>query len=139
MTDKSSEQFNELLANLVVMTNNALKKSQGVPPLALGLNGAGDVSKIIGIDDEGESLNEMLNAMQGKLSALAERGEIEASCIAYANVDDRCIVALMENDHNYCSKITIPVVVDDGKLALDLENIDVDDGALYVFPICEGD
>ncbi len=133
--DHSEEQFKELIGNLVVRANNALKVSDQVPPMSLALDGTGNIDAGVADADDSASLSEVLNAMQDALSQRASRGEIVASCIAFAKYDEGCIEALLENSDNYCATVKIPVTSAAAGLSLSLQDMAVEDGSVYVFPL----
>lgn len=131
------EQMHEMLTYLVTQVSNALERADSLPPMALSLDPAGTVATIVGASGEREALKETLQAMKKTLAAQAEDGAIVACCLSYADFGDQCIVAFVENDQNECTEVRIPVLNDGKALSLDLDNITIADGGVFVFPMVD--
>ena len=134
MTDRSEQEFQELVAHLVAHANKALTTSNEAPPMSLALTTSGDVEIGVGVADP-ESLQDVVNAMQQALSDRAVSKEITAACIAFSNNGEGHINAFLENDENYCAKAVLPVEGDGSGRSINLANIAVEDGSIFVFPI----
>ena len=130
--DKSEEQFQELITNLAPRLNNALSRQNSVPLMGLLLSETGEVEVILWIPDEGSTLSDELNKLQRTLIERATELSSVAACMSYPDYENEVIVALLENNQNYCAKCTIPVV-SDATLHLDLSQMDVEDGVVFVF------
>ncbi|MEL7022712.1 MAG: hypothetical protein AAGL69_03130 [Pseudomonadota bacterium] len=137
MSEQSTAQFQTMLTHLVTLTSNALADAEELPPMALTLNQDDEVNSIVGASGEREELRTILKAIQKTLAAQAEQGEIVACCMSYPDFADQCIVAFMENRQNECTELRIPVVVTGKSLSLDLENLSVADGSVFVFPVLD--
>ncbi len=135
MSDSANAQFHEMLTHLVTHMSGALAGGESLPPMALTLDDEGQVATIAGASDERDALRDTLKAMKKTLSAQAELGQIVACCMSYADFADQCIVAFMENAANDCTEIRLPVVRQGQSLSLDLENLSVADGSVFVFPV----
>lgn len=135
MSEKPESQFQNMLTHLITLTSQALEGAEELPPMALTINQEAEVNSIIGASGDREELRTILKAIQKTLAAQAEQGEIVACCMSYPDFADQCIVAFMENQHNECTEIRIPVTVTGKSLALDLENLSVADGSVFVFPV----
>ncbi len=130
--DKSEEQFQELIANLAPRLNNALSRQNSVPLMGLLLSETGEVEVILWLPDEGTTLSDELNKLQRTLIEKATELSSVAACMSYPDYENEVIVALLENNQNYCAKCTIPVV-SDATLQLDLGQMEVEDGVVFVF------
>ena len=60
-----------------------------------------------------------------------------ASAIVFANYEAMKVEVYLENNENYCLKANIPVSSTDNGVELVPENIETEDGAIYVFPVIE--
>lgn len=138
MSEQSESQFQNMLTHLVTLTSEALAGAEELPPMALTVNPQGEVNSIMGASGDREELRTILKAIQKTLAAQAQQGEITACCMSYPDFADQCIVAFMENQDNECTELRIPVTVTGKSLALDLENLSVADGSVFVFPVTEG-
>ena len=127
----SEEQFQELVANLVARGNKALEKQPYVPPISLVLRNTGEVECSVGIAESPGDLKQVLDAMQNSLRERVSLGGTLATCVAYTDPASRNVIALMENHENYCATVTIPCQ----PTSLDVENMEVDDSSVYVYPV----
>jgi len=128
----SEEQFQELMAHFVARGNKALAQGTTVPPISLVLGKDGDVRCSVGIADTSGELEQVLAAMKKSLVEQVRTGAVLATCVASTDAETGNIIALLENYENYCAKVTIPVVTGSG---LDMENMQIDDGHICVFPL----
>lgn len=130
--DKSDEQFQELISQLIVRVNKMLTQDNIVNPIGLMLNikNALEVSITESIDDIGEAIN----ILQTTLTEKAEAGELLATCIAYPDYENNIVVALLENNENYCAEATIPVNIENQPF-LEAQNIEINDGNVYISPV----
>lgn len=132
----SESQFQDLIAHLSVRVNKMLSQQDLVHPLCLKLLSNGEVETSIVIADNGEQMRDAVNAMISLLSEAVEIEPIDATCIAFPSYETQAVTALLENRDNYCATCTIPVVADPA-LRVDLENVDIADGEIYIFPILD--
>ena len=130
--DNSEEQFQELIANLAPRINKALSQQNTVPLMGLLLSEEGDVEVLLWLPDDGSSLSDELNKFQGTLIEKAKELSSVAACMSYPDYASEAIVALLENNKNYCTKCTIPVV-SDATPQLDLGQMEVEDGFVFIF------
>jgi hypothetical protein len=128
----SEEQFQELLANLVARGNKALAQNMPVPPMSFALSGDGVVHFSVGAADSPKELKQVLNAMQESLVARLKAEPLLATCVAYTEAETNEVVALLENLENYCATVRIPRLPGS---KLNLADLKVEDGFVYVFPI----
>jgi hypothetical protein len=127
----SEEQFQELIANLSARLTKALSKSNKVPSIGLLLSLKGDVEPVLAVA-ENEELKEEVNLLQARLVSKAKESDSIAACLAYPDYEREEIVAYLENNENYCLKARIPIVTGP-QLKLDILNIEVEDGIVFVF------
>jgi hypothetical protein len=130
----SEEQFQELLGHLVAHANKALTKISQTPPLSLALHSDGGVEVGVGIADSAGELGSVLNAMERSLKTKVQGGEIVATCIAFPDRMGEACTALLENDENYCLKVTIPVT-DTPTRCLSIDAMQIEDGSIRIFPV----
>jgi len=132
--DNSEDQFQELIAQLVGRASRMLAERSEVFPMGLLLMPDGSLDVSVAAYESVKQIPDLLSAMQGGLSEKAQSGPAVASCIAYPDYEAGEIVALLENAENYCATVRIPVAGTPTPEA-DLENIAVEDGSVYVFPV----
>ncbi len=130
----SEAQFQELLAHLIARVDKMLTEQGDMQALGLTLHADGRVEVAVGLADSPERLSEVLNAMQTSFSQAVLRQPIKATCIAYPDYEKKAVIALLENDENYCSRITIPVLTNPTS-RLDVDGIEVEDGGVYIFRV----
>lgn len=128
----SEEQFRELLANLVARGNKALAQNVPVPPMSFALSKDGVVHLSVGVADTPSELQQVLEAMRESLGALVRAEPLLATCVAYTETESAEVVAMLENLENYCTTVRIP---GSPGSSMDLGNLKVEDGFVYVFPI----
>ena len=132
----SENQFNELLAQIIVRTNKMLAETQKVIPFGLTLSDINSTDVILAIDI-GDSLSECLNFLQDQLKSKVQNSNVLATSIVYANYENSTIEAFLENNENYCLKAIIPVQFVEGQCNLVPSEIETEDGGIYVFPFIE--
>ena len=132
--DNSEDQFQELVAQLVGRANRMLAERSEVFPMGLLLLPDGGLDVSVAAYDSVEQIPELLSAIQASLSVKVQEGSAIASCIAYPDYEAGEVVAFLENRENYCATVRIPVAGAPTSEA-DLENIAVEDGSVYVFPV----
>ncbi len=130
--NKSEEQFQELIANLAPRLNNALSQQNTVPFMGLLLSAEGEIEVVLWLPEEDSDLSDELNKLQRTLIEKAKDNSSVAACMSYPDYANEVVVALLENNENYCAKCTIPVV-SDATLQLDLGQMQVEDGVVFVF------
>lgn len=130
--DRSEEQFQNLIANLVPRVDKALSQQNSVPPLGLLLFENGDVEVVLSASVEGDNLSENINLLQQGLINKAKGKPAVAACLAHPDYVNEQVVAYLENNENFCAKCNIPVV-SSPSLRLDLEGIEIRDGTIFVF------
>ena len=128
--DNSEDQFQTLLANLSVRANKSLKTSNKMDAIGLLLYENDKVEVFLSVIED--SISDALTILQNQLIPIVKEKQPLASCMAYPNYQDQQIIALLENNEHYAAEVTIPVK-SDPHLHLDLENIDIDDGTIYLF------
>ena len=128
--DNSEDQFQTLLANLSVRANKSLKTSNKMDAIGLLLYENDKVEVFLSVIED--SISDALTILQNQLIPIVTEKQPLASCMAYPNYQDQQIIALLENNEHYAAEVTIPVK-SDPHLHLDLENIDIDDGTIYLF------
>jgi len=133
---KSEEQFNELIAQLIVRSQKMLKDSNILSPYALLLTSNMKTELVMPLDIS-DDLGETLNLIQGILKEKVSEGSYVASVIAYVNYDFERVEAYLENSDNYCLKVNIPVSVTPNEIQLIPEDVVTEDGSIYVFPIVQ--
>jgi hypothetical protein len=129
----SEEQFHELLAHLIARANQMLKSSAKFSPTGLILHSGGEVETMVGVADTDEQVGQVVNAMLESMRAKVVEAGAVAVCIAYQSQHQQSVVALVENDENYCAKIFLPFLGSPPQV--DLSGISQGDGDVYVFPI----
>lgn len=135
--ENSEEQFQELLAHFAARINKALAAQEPMV-LRLLLRADGSVDVAVGIANTASERAEVLNAMQSSARTQVMDETIDAVCIAYPDSGNQVYIALLENRDNYCAKVIVPVVMTPAPV-LDLENIDIEEGDIYVFPYVEAE
>ncbi|MCC2962879.1 hypothetical protein LK540_20815 [Massilia sp. IC2-278] len=135
--EDSESQFQELLAHFAARVNKALAAREAMV-LCLFLRADGSVDVAAGIANTANERAEVLNAMQASAKTQVSDESIEAICIAYPDSSNQAYVALLENRDNYCAKVIMPIVMHPAP-ELDFENIDIQDGDVYVFPYVDAE
>ena len=128
--DNSEDQFQTLLANLSVRVNKSLKISYQMETIGLLLYENDKVEVYLSFIED--SVSDALTALQNELIPIVREKRPLASCMAYPNYQDQQIIALLENNEHYASEVKFPIKYKP-HLHLDLENIDIDDGTIYLF------
>lgn len=131
--ETSEDAFQELLAHLFARTNKMLGHQGYAYPLGLILNADGKVEVLVSVVEKAEQMEEVVNAMQSAMVTKVAAGSAVACCTSVPALDGKSIVAFLEDRENDCSKVSIPIAGDPP--SLDIENLEVEDGALRVFPI----
>ena len=111
-----------------------LNESDKVLPYGLILSSSTQIELILPVDVS-DNLGDTLNIIQDEMKAKVLNKECLASSIVYSNYEAQKIEAYLENVENYCLKINIPVVASSSEIKLIPENIETEDGGIYVFPI----
>ena len=133
--DQSSEQFNELLAHIMVRNNKMLSEHGYVIPFGLTLDESGKVEVIIAASED-QGMEDHANMIQKALQEkVIEKDNVVASCISYPDHENKQLVVLLENNENYCSKVTIPAIKTQDGEQLDYSQTQFEEGNIYVFPI----
>ena len=130
----SEQQFQELLAHLVVRVNNMLSAQGPVMPLGLLLRAGGKVDVSFGVADNARDVAGMTKAIREALVGVVAGGGVHASCIAFPHENGEAVIALLENHENYCATVSIPLLVRPVR-KLDTDNMQIDDGYVHVFPV----
>jgi hypothetical protein len=128
----SDEQFQELMAHLVARGNKALAQGVPVPPMSFALMGDGEVHCSVGVADSPDELQRVLNAMQESLKERVASENCLATCVSYTEPASGDLVVLLENHENYCATVTMPASPGG---QLDMEQMQIDDGHVHVFPV----
>ena len=132
--DNSEDQFNSLMAELMVRLNRSLSMGADPPPVALALDANGKSRLFVGVADSQEQLIAIMDEFREALSKLAKHKEIVASCVAHFQKHENCVLAELENDDNYCAQISIPVLASPTR-RLGIEEMEVQDGYIKIFPL----
>lgn len=132
----SEEQFKELVAQLAVRSTKMLSEQNYLLPFAILLSKSNLIEVLLATIDASDKVQDLVNFIQEQVQVKVESGEFKAICIAYPDYDNGAVVAYLENNENYCSKVTIPVNTASGPV-LNLESLIVEDGNVYVFPIVQ--
>lgn len=132
--DNSEDQFNSLLAELMLRTNRALSMGEDPPPMALAMNAAGKSQLFVGVADSEEQLATILVQFTNALSSLAQKEEIVASCVAHFRKDEGCVIVELENNENDCAHVVIPVLPSPAR-QLVMQEMVVGDGSVKIFPL----
>ena len=128
--DKSEDQFQTLLANLIPRVNKALKNTNKVDAIGLLLYGEDEVEVYLSIIDD--SIGDALTTLQNQMVEIVRKKSPVASCLAYPNYEAQQIIALLENHEHYTLEASIPVK-SESHLHLDVENLTTNDGEIYLF------
>ena len=128
----SEDQFQELLAHLLVRGNAALAKTASVPPMSFSLGTDGSVQFSVGTADTPNELQRVLGAMRESLVNRVKTEPIVATCIAYSESESGDVVAMLENHENFCA--TVRMQASPGS-KLNLDRMEIGDGFVHVFPI----
>jgi hypothetical protein len=128
----SEEQFRELLAHLVARANKALAQDVPVPPMSFALSEDGGVHFSVGVSNSPSELKQILKAMQESLAVRVNTEPVLATCVAYTESETAALVALLENRENYCVSFKIPGLPGSN---LDMDNMQIEDGFVCVFPV----
>lgn len=131
-TDKSEEQFLELLANLVVRANRMLEKSGKVLPIGLLLRRKAEIDVYVASPEGEWSLDESLNFLQQSLISKIKEMPALAGCLAYQDAEREEIVVFMENYQNYNVKCKVPLSSSPAP-QLNLEAMSIGDGKVFLF------
>jgi len=126
----SEEQFEELLAQLIVRSKNALEQNQ-FPVYGLLLIDDGKTDVVLGLIEDG-NLSELINYVQQEMIDRTKTISILAACLAYPDFQNQCIVSYFENQESYQLRLDIPVLSENG-LELDIGNMTSSDGSSIVF------
>jgi len=81
-------------------------------------------------------LGDRYGDIRGCVPTMASKVTAGSAVACYTSVpalDGKSIVAFLEDRENSCAKVSIPIAGDPP--SLDIENLEVEDGALRVFPI----
>ncbi|MEP6342400.1 MAG: hypothetical protein ABJ275_03720 [Maricaulaceae bacterium] len=130
MTEKSEDQFQELLAHMSVIANKMLQQTNKMDAIGLLLYEDNTIKTSLSIIDDNVS-SALTSLQEGLVQQVRETSPL-ASCMAYPNYQDGQVIALLENNEHYLLQVNIPVVTQP-HLQLDLENCSTEDGAIYLF------
>ena len=133
--DSSENQFQELAAQIVSRTNKVLADDKDLLPLGLSLHKNGSVEVHIPTAEEPKNFSELLNLLQKGLSSKVKEGGIVATSISYPDFENKVVIAFVENSENFCAKLVIPVNTESTPYLV-AEEIQIEDGMIYVFPDC---
>ena len=132
--NSSEEQFQKLIAQLIVRANKMLSEQNYMLPIGLLITTENDVEVVLASLEISDQIPELVNTVQSGVSDKVRIGGYKASCIAYPDYERGVIVALLENSDNYCAEVTISVNTEACPV-LDPETTEVENGNVYVFPI----
>lgn len=136
MKDNSEEQFQELVSQMHVRANKMLSVSGNITPFALTINGAGSIDVIIVVDNVSENTAEQIQFIQDAIANKIEDECLVASCVVFPEANGKRVVALLENNQNYCAKVVIPISYI-GEPTLALEELEIYDAEVRIFPMAE--
>ena len=134
--DTSDDQFEELMAQLTVRVNKMLTEDNCINPIGLMINKNKEIEISLAVSEEIDDIAEAINILQADLTSKAESGKLLATCIAYPDYENNVVIALLENNENYCAEVKIPVNIENQPI-LEPENVEIEDGNVYIFPICK--
>lgn len=134
MLETSEEQFQELLAHLIVRVNKVLSGQHEMPLLGLLLESNGAVDVTLGAADSPSELRQVLSAMQASLQKKIGAGNVLAGCVAFTQPGTEEVTGLLENHENFCVTVKIPII-HEPTAKLDTERMQIEDGSVYLFPI----
>jgi len=135
--NSSEEQFQTLIAHVEVRCNKMLQENKYILPIGLLINTEGELEIVIATLDTSDQIQELVNHVQTGITEKVYTGAFKASCIAYPDYENSVVVALLENEENYCATINIPVVTNP-TARLVVSDCEVLDGKCYIFPIKQG-
>ncbi|TQV75493.1 hypothetical protein FLL45_11290 [Aliikangiella marina] len=128
----SEKQFNALLAQIFVRTDQMLLESDNVIPYGLTLNQDNQVEILVAANVS-EKLSDCLAYIQDELREKLQSEDFVATAVVFADYDNMEIIAMLENNQNYCLKVLIPVI-NEQHLRIDVNQIKTEAGAVYIFP-----
>jgi hypothetical protein len=131
--DDSESQFQELLAHVIARTNKMLSERGVAFPLGLLLKPSGEVDVSVAAYEKPEQVEELVGAMLGSMIERASASSAVAACMSVPDAGGASVVIFLENNENYCAKVTLPI--SDETAALDPGGMTVEDGAVHVFPL----
>lgn len=134
--DSSEDQFQELIAQLIVRVDKVLSGGNIFFPIGLLLNRSGEVETVITVNELSNQTSTHVNVIQQELIKKIQTGKVLATCVAYPDYRKSVVVALLENNQNYCSKVVIPVIAKE-KIRLDMEDIEIENSGIYIFPVVQ--
>lgn len=129
---QSEEQFNELLAQILVRTDKMLAESSNVIPYGILLGKEGNIEIVIALDIS-DKLSDCLEFIQKQLRQKVSSSDVVATGVVFADYDNMEVIAMLENNENYCLKVLFPVLSNE-PLKIDVNGIKSEDGAVYIFP-----
>lgn len=133
--DNSDQQFDELLSHLIPRVNDNLAAGTSIRPVGIVLREDKTVEVMLGAAETKLTQQTVVQAIRASLVERVARGKALASCIAFPHQENSLIV-MLENHENYAATMRIPVLSGEVR-TLDVNNMQVDDGAIHVFPVID--
>ena len=129
---ESEEQFQKLLANVVVRANRMLEQTGKVLPIGLLLRGNAGIDVFVASPEGDWSLAESLNILQQALIDNIQEVPTSAGCLAYQDTEFEYLVVFIENHQNYNVECKVPL---SGLPAprFDLAAVSIGDGTTFLF------
>lgn len=131
--ESSERQFQELMAQLIVRAEKIFHEKDILPPMGLLITEAENVELVVTTEDFLSGMSICVQLIKDKLINRVQEGGVLATCVAYPDYEKNLVIALLENNQNYCCKVVIPVITN-GSVQLDVGGIEIDDGSIYIFP-----
>lgn len=127
--DQSEQQFQELLAHAIARVKAMLREHGQVPTFGLLLQLDGKVQLALGATQAGKpSVDLLIEHLRDEVS----KGTLVACAIVQRTEDNQQLSVFLENNENYCTDLTIPLL-SGSPPELDVENMSVDDGVVRIF------
>lgn len=133
--NSSEEQFKTLIAHVEVRYNKMLQECNYVLPIGLLLNLEEEI--VIATLDISDQIQVLIDHIQTGITEKVNAGNFKASCVAYPDYENSVVVALLENEENYCATVNITVITN-LTIRLVASDSEVLDGKCYNFPIKQG-
>ena len=130
---KNNEQFNLLIAQIIIQGNKMLGESNLIPPFGIMLKE--DLSfELISNPEPSKSYSESVDILQERLKAKVQASSYLAGSIIYADYENYKLVAFLEDINNFCLKVVLPVKVDNG-LSINADEMRAEEGGIFIFPV----
>ena len=135
-SSSASHQLEQLLAQLISKMNIVLSQQETVPPLGMALNRAGECQGVTSASEIEGPMDSHLDSILESLRETVATGEYLATCLGFPDYDKGSVMVFWENHENLCTKVIIPVNTDAVPF-LDIDNAEMGDGIVSIFPAAE--